>query len=51
MGGDVRKEKIGAALNILLQGTPLLSYGQEIGMKGRQNKAWGTDANDKLLAR
>jgi alpha-amylase len=46
MGGDLRKEKIGAALSILLQGTPLIYYGQEIGMKGRQNKAWGTDAND-----
>jgi alpha-amylase len=46
MGGDPRKERIGAALNILLQGTPLIYYGQEIGMKGRQNKSWGTDAND-----
>jgi glycosidase len=46
MDGDVRKEKIGAALNILLRGTPLIYYGQEIGMKGRQNKSWGTDAND-----
>jgi alpha-amylase len=46
MSGDVRKERIGAALNILLRGTPLIYYGQEIGMKGRQNKTWGTDAND-----
>jgi alpha-amylase len=46
MGGDARKERIGATLNILLQGTPLIYYGQEIGMKGRQNKTWGTDAND-----
>jgi alpha-amylase len=46
VGGDVRKEKIGAALSILLQGTPLIYYGQEIGMMGRQNKSWGTDAND-----
>jgi alpha-amylase len=46
MSGDARKERIGAALNILLQGTPLIYYGQEIGMKGRQNKSWGTDAND-----
>ena len=44
--GDARKERIGAALNILLDGTPLIYYGQEIGMKGRQNKTWGTDAND-----
>jgi glycosidase len=46
MAGDVRKEKVGAALNILLQGTPLIYYGQELGMQGRQNKTWGTDAND-----
>lgn len=46
MGGDGRKERMGAALNILLKGTPLIYYGQEIGMKGRQSKAWGTDAND-----
>jgi alpha-amylase len=46
MNGDVRKQRVGAALNILLQGTPLIYYGQEIGMKGRQNKSWGTDAND-----
>ena len=46
VGGDARKERIGAALNILLDGTPLIYYGQEIGMKGRQNKTWGTDAND-----
>ena len=39
-------ERIGAALNLLLEGTPLIYYGQEIGMKGRQNKSWGTDAND-----
>jgi alpha-amylase len=46
MEGDPRKERIGAALNLLLEGTPLIYYGQEIGMKGRQNKSWGTDAND-----
>jgi glycosidase len=46
MNGDARKERVGAALNILLPGTPLIYYGQEIGMKGRQNKSWGTDAND-----
>jgi glycosidase len=46
MGGDARKERLGAALNVLLKGTPLIYYGQEIGMKGRQWKAWGSDAND-----
>ena len=46
VGGDARKLRIGAVLNLLLGGTPLIYYGQEIGMKGRQSKAWGTDAND-----
>lgn len=46
VGGDERKERVGAALNILLKGTPLIYYGQEIGMKGRQSNAWGSDAND-----
>jgi alpha-amylase len=44
--GDLRKAKVGAALNLLLPGTPLLYYGQEIGMRGKQSKAWGSDAND-----
>lgn len=43
---DPRKLRLGAALNILLKGTPLLYYGQEIGMRGRQSKAWHTDGND-----
>jgi glycosidase len=38
VGGDRRKERIGAALNILLKGTPLIYYGQEIGMKGRHRR-------------
>jgi alpha-amylase len=46
VGGDVRKERVGAALNVLLKGTPLIYYGQEIGTKGKQSKAWGSDAND-----
>jgi alpha-amylase len=46
VNGDLRKEKAGAALNILLKGTPLIYYGQEIGMTGRQSKEWGTDGND-----
>jgi alpha-amylase len=46
VGGDARKERLGAALNILLQGTPLIYYGQEIGMRGKQNKAGSTDGND-----
>lgn len=46
VNGDVRRERAGAALTFLLKGTPQLYYGQEIGMKGRQSKEWGTDAND-----
>jgi len=46
VGGDPRKERLGAALNVLLKGTPLIYYGQEIGMKGLQSHAWNSDAND-----
>ena len=46
VGGDLRREKVGAALDILLKGTPLIYYGQEIGMKGEQSHAWNSDAND-----
>jgi len=44
--GDLRREKVGAALDILLEGTPLIYYGQEIGVRGKQSNAWHTDAND-----
>jgi alpha-amylase len=40
------KERIGAAFDILLRGTPLIYYGQELGMRGIQHRAWGSDAND-----
>jgi alpha-amylase len=43
---DARKERLGAALNVLLKGSPLLYYGQELGMLGRQMKDTGTDGND-----
>jgi alpha-amylase len=43
---DARKERLGAALNVLLKGSPLLYYGQELGMLGRQFKDSGTDGND-----
>jgi len=46
VGGDGRRERVGAALNLFLEGTPLIYYGQEIGMRGRQSKTWGSDAND-----
>ena len=37
--------KVAATLNLLLGGVPLIYYGQEIGMKGRQIKG-ATDGND-----
>ena len=44
-GADVRKLKIGAALNILMGGVPLLYYGQELGMQGEPLKG-STDGNE-----
>ena len=44
--GDIRREKVGAALAILLKGTPLIYYGQEIGMKGVRREGWTSDGND-----
>jgi glycosidase len=46
VGGDLRRERVGAALNLLLKGTPLIYYGQELGMEGRQFRGWNSDAND-----
>ncbi len=46
VGGDLRREEVGAALDILLEGTPLIYYGQEIGMKGKQSHAALNDGND-----
>ncbi len=46
VGGSLAKEKIGAAFDLLLQGTPLIYYGQELGMRGKQFHSWGSDAND-----
>jgi alpha-amylase len=43
--GDPRKERLGAALTTLLKGTPLIYYGQELGMKGRQLHG-RSDGND-----
>jgi glycosidase len=36
VGSDLRKAKLGATLNLTLHGVPLLYYGQELGMTGRQ---------------
>ena len=46
VGGDPRRERLGAALNMLLKGIPLIYYGQELGMEGRQVHEWKSDAND-----
>jgi glycosidase len=45
---DLEKEKIGAALNLMIVGIPSIYYGQEIGMFGKQadGKFGLTDAND-----
>jgi alpha-amylase len=45
---DPGKLKAGAALNMLLGGTPAVYYGQELGMQGRGgfNAFGGTDGND-----
>jgi len=45
VGGDARRERLGACLNLLLKGIPLIYYGQELGVEGRQGK-WMSDGND-----
>lgn len=44
-GMTLEKLKVTAALNLLLGGVPLMYYGQELGMKGKQMKG-ATDGND-----
>ncbi len=44
-GMNEGKLKVAGTLNLLLGGIPLLYYGQELGMKGRQIKG-ATDGND-----
>lgn len=44
-GMDREKLKVTATLNLLLGGVPLIYYGQELGMKGKQMKGT-TDGND-----
>jgi glycosidase len=46
VGGDVRKAKVGAALNLLLKGIPLIYYGQEVGMTGTSLKDSTSDGGD-----
>lgn len=38
--------KLGAALNLLVGWTPIIYYGQELGMSGAKTEVYGTDAND-----
>lgn len=44
--GDPAKLRLGAAFDLFRKGTPLIYYGQELGMRGRKSAAWGSDAND-----
>jgi glycosidase len=46
VAGDPAKLRLGAAFDLFLKGSPLIYYGQELGMRGRKNEAWGSDAND-----
>lgn len=45
VGLDLRLVELGAVLNLSLKGTPLTYYGQELGMRGKQDSG-RTDAND-----
>jgi glycosidase len=46
VGSDPAKLRLGAAFALFLKGTPLIYYGQELGMRGRKSAAWNSDAND-----
>jgi len=46
VGGEAARLRIGAALCVLLKGTPLLYYGQELGMRGRRSGTGLSDGND-----
>jgi glycosidase len=43
--GNLQKQKVAAAFNILLKGIPLIYYGQELGMKGVKYNG-NSDGND-----
>lgn len=43
--GDPALLRLGAVFDLTMKGTPLIYYGQELGMAGKQGR-WGTDAND-----
>ena len=42
---DAALLRLGAVLNLTLKGTPMIYYGQELGMQGKPGK-WGSDGND-----
>lgn len=44
VGSDPAKLRAGAAISLLVQGEPLLYYGQELGMTGKANEALQSDA-------
>ncbi|MFZ2907275.1 MAG: alpha-amylase family glycosyl hydrolase [Cyclobacteriaceae bacterium] len=44
-GMNTEKLKVAATLNLLIGGVPLIYYGQELGMRGKQMKG-ATDGND-----
>jgi glycosidase len=46
VGGDPAKLRLGAAFDLFLKGTPLIYYGQELGMRGKKSATWNSDAND-----
>lgn len=46
VNGDLPRLKAAAALNLLLRGTPLIYYGQELGMQGKGGGTAPNDAND-----
>ena len=46
VNGDPAKERLAAALNVLLKGAPLLYYGQELGMRGKRRDGGLSDGND-----
>lgn len=46
LGDDPAKARAAAAIMLVLQGEPLIFYGQEIGMRGRKGPADNTDAPD-----
>ncbi|MBO0931624.1 alpha-amylase family glycosyl hydrolase [Fibrella aquatilis] len=43
---DGRKQRVAAALQLLIGGIPAIYYGQEIGMQGRNGSFGNTDGND-----